>query len=173
MIHPLLDYRHIKEYILYGLGAAFAFILPVIIFLTEHRYENFYYLFIGAGLFMLVILFYTFKLSHRPYDKKRALSMTLAGHFVTIAGIVFSCILSTICFVLFDTNLFETNSPKVIITSAPATINPTRSLSLLFMILSVATIGNFSVGSFISVVTAYASKVNQTRDKVVPLKTEI
>lgn len=173
MIHPLLDSRHIREYVLYGLAASIGFIIPVIIFLMQNTYENFYFLFIGSGLFMLVILYYTFKLSFRPYDKKRALSMAIGGHFATIAGIIFSCVIATICYVLFNAGLFQPASSTNAVENAPATLGSTQPMNLLLLIFSVATIGNFSVGSFISVVTAYASKVNQTRDKAVPLKTDI
>ena|SRR5688572_22447493 len=173
MINPLVDKRHLKEYVLFGLAAAIVFTIPVIIFLSQNQYENFYYLFIGSGLFMLVILYYAYKLLYRPYDKKRVMSMVIAGHLATLTGVIFSCILATICFLFF----FFGNSPTVpvdrVVENVPATIQPNQSISLLLMIYAVATIANFSVGSFISVVTAYAGKVNQTRNKPATLETNL
>jgi len=173
MINPLLDKRHLMEYLIYGLCSAIAFMIPVTLFLSQHLYDNFYYLFIGSGLFMFVILVYCFQLSRRPFDKKRAVSMMLAGHIATLTGVYFSCLFTLICFPFFYSNLFSTVSPHRVVGNLPPWMDTDRPIELLLIILSVAIIANFSVGSFISVVSAYAGKVNQTRDKAVPLETQI
>ena len=173
MINPLIDRRHLLEYLIYGAAAGIAFTIPVIIFLTQNSYENFYYLFMGSGLFMFVILFYCVQLSRRSFDKKRAVSMMIAGHIATLVGVYFSCVLSAISFLLFHPALFSAKSPDRVVENVTPWMSPDRPIELLFIILSVAIIANFSVGSFISVVTAYASKVNQTKDKAVPLETNI
>jgi hypothetical protein len=173
MINPLIDKRHLMEYLFYGIMAGIAFIIPVIIFLTHNDYENFYYLFIGSALFMFVILFYCIRLSSRSYDKKRAVSMMIAGHAATFAGVYFSCMFTVISFLFFNPALFSPMHPDKVVENSTPWMQPDKPVELLFIILSVATIANFSVGSFISIVTAYASKVNQTKDKAVPLETHI
>jgi len=173
MINPLLDKRHLKEYLLFGLAAGIVFNLPVIFFLINNNYENFYWLFIGSFLFFLVIMIYTIRLLYRPYDRKRALAILIAAHMATLVGIVISCILSAIVFVFFFPGLFSSLPPDKVLEDTPPGINPHRPIELLFMIFSVATIGNFSVGSFIALMMAYAGKTNQTKDKAVPLETHI
>ena len=173
MINPLIDRRHLIEYLVFGLCAGIAFIVPVTLFLSQNSYENFYYLFIGSGLFMFVIFFYCVKLSHRPYDKKRAVSMMMAGHIATLTGIYFSCLFTVACFLFLYPQLFSAVPVDRVVEDVPSWMQPDKPIELLFIILSVAITANFSVGSFISVVTAYASKVNQTRDKSVPLETHI
>jgi len=170
MINPLIDKRHLLEYIIYGVCAGIAFLIPVIFFLSQNTYENFYYLFIGSGLFMFVILFYCIRLSYRSFDKKRAVSMMIAGHVATLTGIYFSCLFTVISFLFFHPALFSNRPPDKVVENVNDWMNPNKPIELLFIILSVAIIANFSVGSFISVVTAYASKVNQTKDKAVPLE---
>ena len=173
MRNPLLDKRHLKEYVIYCLIAAVAYIVPYLIFLTRGDYEDFYYLFLGAGLFMLAIFYYCFHLLRKPYDKNRALSMTISGHFTTITGIAISCFFVVILFSFFYPGVYSSLPPDKVIKDLPATMQTNKPLGVLFPILFVTILGNFGVGSFISIITAYAGKLNQTKEKAVPLETNI
>jgi hypothetical protein len=173
MINPLLNKQHLRQYLLYGSAAALVYIIPYLIFLIQNEYENFYILFIGSGLFMLAIFIYTLKLIRQPYDKKRTLSMIFAGHFATITGVLIAAVLVVIIFLFFFPNVFTTTQPDKIVEDLPAAMRSDKPSGVLFPILFITTLGNFGVGSFISLITAYAGKLNQTKDEPVSLETRI
>lgn len=173
MRNPTFDRKHIKEYLLYGAIAAVLYIIPVLIFLSHHRYETLYYLYIGCALFMAAIFFYGYRLLYHRYDKKRAVSMLLASILATLTGIVISCLLSIVAMLFFFPDLFSRMPSDQIIPGAPASSMTGHPSELLLMILATATLGNFFVGSFISVIVAYAGKKDQTRDKPAHLETHI
>jgi hypothetical protein len=93
--------QHLKEYFLYGVICALFYGTTVILFLNDNRYENFYYLYIGNAFFMSTIFYYAFRLLYWPYDKKRAVSMLIAGHMATLAGVVLSGVFIIIAWFFF------------------------------------------------------------------------
>ena len=173
MQNPIFDRRHKREYLLFGFMAAIAYILPVLWFLYRNRYENLYYLFIGCALFMAVIFSYAYKLIYRPYDKKRAVSMLIAGGIASVVGVIISVILVIIVFLFFFPHLFSVMPADKVMQDSPAQLDQNRPTGLLVMIIATAVLGNFGVGAFISVVTAYAGKRDQRGDKPVSLETEV
>lgn len=170
MINPLLNKQHLRQYLFYGSAAAIVYIVPYIIFLSRNEYEDFYMLFIGSGLFMLSIFIYTLKLIRQPYDKRRTLSMIFAGHLATMTGVLIAAILVVILFRFFFPHLFSTTPPGKVVEDLPAAMRSNKPAGVLFPILFITTLGNFGVGSFISIVAAYAGKLNQTEDKPISLE---
>ena len=173
MRNPIINRLHLKEYFLYGALASVAFMLPVLYFLYQNKYENMYYLFIGCALFMAVIFYYNYKLLDRPYDKKRAVSMLLSSHLAILAGVIISSILIFVAFLFFFPNLFSDMHTDRIVEDAPAQVEAYKPTGLMMMVMAVNILGNFSAGSFISVITTYAGKRDQTKDRPAPLETNI
>ena len=171
MKNPVFNRRHVREYFLYGAVAAILYSIPVLLFLSEKNYNNLYYLYIGVGLFMFTIFFYALQLVNRPYDRKRAVSMLIAGNLATLTGVAISVLVVIFSFLHFFPDLVSVKPTPILITNAPSTIQPDRPAGLLFMILILTVFGNTSVGAFVSVVTAYVGKKNQTRDKPATLET--
>ena len=165
MRNPTFDRRHLTEYFLFGLLAAVLYSIPMEFFLASDRYENFYYLYIGSGLFMVAIFYHTFRLIDRPYDKNRAVSMMMSGLLTTITGVIISSIIVFISVFAFFPDLFSTHQVVDMVQDAPATGQPKYPSDLLFMILGVTIIVNMLIGAFVAVITSYASKRDQTRDK--------
>ncbi len=165
MKNPIFDNQHLKEYFLFGLLGAVLYNIPLEFFLRSAKYENFYYLYIGCGLFMVAIFYHTFRLIDRPYDKGRAVSMMMSGILTTIAGVILAAIIATISTFIFFPDLFSTHQVVDMIQDAPATAEPKYPSNLLFMILGVTIIVNMLVGCFVSVITSYAGKRDQTKDK--------
>ena len=173
MKNPVFNRQHLLEYLLYGAIAAVVYMVPVILFLYNNKYENLYYLYIGCALFMATIFYYNYKLLDRKYDKKRAVSMLISGHLAVLAGIAISVILVIIAMLIAFPQLFSSMPSREIISNAHETNQVRRPSELLLMILSTAIIGNFGVGSFISVVVTYAGKRDQTKDKPTNLEVHI
>jgi hypothetical protein len=165
MRSPVFDKQHKKEYLLYGSIAAVLYMIPVWMFLSDNEFKNLYYLFIGAGLFMFTILFYAYKLVLRPYEQRRTVSMLTAGHLATFTGVAIAVILVLISVIAFFPHLFSAMPPDKIMEGAPVTLEPRRPAGLLFTVLIVTIAGNGGVGSFISIITAYAGRKKQDPDK--------
>ena len=170
MRNPIFNRKHITEYLSYGALGSVVFMIPVLYFLYHNKYENMYYLFIGCLLFMAVIFFYNYKLLNRPYDKKRAVSMLLASEMAILASVLISSLFIVIAFLFFFPHLFTNMQTDRIVQNAPAQVEAYKPTGLLMMVLAVNVLGNFSTGSFISVVTSYAGKKDQTRDQPAPLE---
>lgn len=169
MKSPVLDRRHIREYLLFGGSAAAAYLIALIIFLSTGKYQNLYYLFIGCILFMAIIFFYVYRLLFTRYDEKRAVSMLMAGHMATFAGIIISAVLSVIAVFIFNPEVFSASSTAQVLPNAASQDRSNAPGYLLMMILFTAILGNFATGSFISVIVSYAGKKDQTRDKPVDI----
>jgi hypothetical protein len=173
MKNPVFNRQHVREYFFNGLLAAVLYAVPVFFFLAQKKYEDLYYLYAGTGLFMFTIFFYALRLVNRPYDSKRAVSMLIAGNLATLAGVFIAVVLVLIGFFFYFPDIFSITPTRSLLQDAPSTIQPTRPSGLLFMILILTIFGNTAVGSFVSVVTAYAGKKNQTRDKPASLEQHI
>lgn len=164
MKNPIVDRKHLKEYALWGSISAVCYMIPVLIFMSNHKYENLYLLYVGCALFMPPMFFYAYRLLNRPYDRKRATSMVIAGHLATIAGVIISCILVTIAMLFFFPDLYHSQPSQAIIPNANAQNLVDQPGDLLFMIIATAVIGNFGVGSFITLLTSYSGKRDQMKD---------
>lgn len=173
MKNPILDQRHIREYLLFGSIAAICYMIPVFNFLYHNKYENLYYLYIGCALFMPAIFYYTYKLLNRRYEGKRTISMLLAGQLATLAGIAIAIVLVAVTMLFFFPHLFSHLPADRLVKGAPVQTQPENPGELLLMILSTTIIGNFAVGSFISVLVAYAGEKDQTGDKPTNLETHL
>lgn len=170
MKNPLFQKTHWLEYLGYGaLGAVFYCIL-LFFHLQAGNYESMYLLYIGNAAFGIAILLYNLKLIYRHYEKNRAVSMLIAAHLATATGTVLSMIFGSVLMLAVYPELFS---------STPSILGPENAHSgtvptpegWLFMVVINALILNFSVGSFISIVSSYAGKINQTKDKPAHLGT--
>ncbi|RXK86034.1 hypothetical protein [Filimonas effusa] len=170
MYTPTFNKRHLTEYSLFGLLAAALYSIPMFFYLENNKYENSYYLYIGNALFFLVIFYYNMKLLYRPYDKRRAVSMLIAGHLTTLAGVILSVTGALVMTLFFFPGLFSTRVPDSILNNAPANAETQRPSSLLFLIFINAVICNFGAGALISIMVSYAGKKNQTKDKPADLE---
>ena len=169
MKNPIFNRQHIQEYFGYGSLAAILYAAPVWYFFSKGIYQDLYFIYIGIGLFMFTIFSYALRLLNRPYDKKRAVSMLIAGNFATLAGVLIAFLLVGGGFLIFFPDVFNVQPVTETLNNAPASIQPARPSGLLFMIMIITIFGNISVGSFVSVVTAYVGKKNQTEDEVADL----
>ncbi|HTB51305.1 MAG TPA: hypothetical protein VK718_00915 [Ferruginibacter sp.] len=165
MRNPTFDKKHLTEYFLFGLLAAVVYSIPVEFFLNSDKYENFYYLYIGSGLFMAAIFYHTYRLIDRPYDKNRAVSMMMSGLLTTVVGVLIASLIAFISVFAFFPDLFSSHPVINMVKDAPVDGQPKYPFNLLFMILGVTIIVNMLIGSFVAVVTSYATKRDQTRDK--------
>ena len=164
-MNPLIDTRHLKEYILFGLLAAVVYCVLLFFHLSSGDYESSYLLYIGNVLFGAVIFIYNMQLIKRPYDEQRATTMLIAAHVTTAIGTVLSVIFCAILMGIFHPEVFSANPTDAGLDNAPANTQLKAPGGWLFMVCVNALLINFSVGSFLSIMVSYAGKRNQTKDK--------
>ena len=171
MKNILYNRQHMREYLLYGLIAALAFIIPVWIFFFYPDYSQIGLFFVGSMLFMFVILWYSIKLSGRRPEYKSTWMMIIAAHFAILVGIVISVLLATILCFIYIPGFMSGDSTNVL-DDAPKGLN-NQNWNLLSILFLCATVANFGAGGFIAVLGPYVFKKNQTKDKTAVLDPEV
>jgi hypothetical protein len=172
MRNPMYNKKHLKEYFIYGLICAIAYIIPVLYFLYDNKYENFYFIYIGNVLFMFGVFLYVKKLLPRPYEGRKSVTMMVEGIFTTIVGVVISSILLLLSIFLYFPTMLPMAANRVI-ANAPETIQTNHPTDLFLMILINTIIANFSVGAFIAALIAYVGKRDQRDDKTESLDVDV
>jgi hypothetical protein len=170
---PVLNKRHVKEYFIYGIVAAIAYLIPTLYLLFENKYQNLYLLFVGNALFMGVIFYYNFYLAGHPYDSKRAVSMLMAGHLATLVGTIISAVVVTIFMFILFPDLFSAHPANEVLAQSNSEARTAYPSGFLFMVLLDVILGNASVGSFATILTSYVNKKNQTRDEPADVKNRV
>jgi hypothetical protein len=166
---PLFNRRHKTQYLIYGSLAAFGYLVGAAVFIIHNNFEYAWWLYVGNVLFMFFIFLYARALTVKKEDRMSAMTMLMAGHAATVTGIVIACVLSLLALFVVEPGII-TSAPATPLAEAPAQVTPDKGgTSIAFMIFINATVVNFCIGSFISLISSYAIKRNQTKDKPAPL----
>jgi hypothetical protein len=105
-------------------------------------------------------------LLRKPYDKQRAATMLIAGHTTTFIGTAISVLLGAILMAIYIPDLFSSApAANAGADNAPEYMQLKRPSGWLVMVCLNAILINGAIGSFVSVMTTYAGKRNQTKDK--------
>lgn len=164
MANILFDRKHKREYLMWGGLAGLAYAVPVLVYLAIANYYYSATIFIGCILFMFVVLAYTMRLTRRRPEYKSTWMMIIAGHFVVLVGIIISVLASFLLCFLFIPGFLSGDSSDAFLRQSPEAIN-INNTSTLMLIAITSTLVNFGVGGFISIITSYSVKTNQTHDK--------
>ena len=171
MRSPLFNRRHIVNYLLYGGCAAIGYALMAAIFITHNQFHYAWWLYVGNTFFMLFIFLYSWKLTTMKQDNLSAMTMLMAGHMATVTGIILAVIFCFGLMAMLVPQVFQrVPDANGALANAPAATGPDRVHGMVFIIFINVTIANFCIGSFISLISSYAIKRNQTRDKPAPLQ---
>ncbi|HEX7691281.1 MAG TPA: hypothetical protein VF408_02770 [Sediminibacterium sp.] len=168
MRNPLFNRYHLREYIIFGGAGALLYSATIWYFLARARYADSWIVFIGNGLFMLMIIWYALRLTTRRNDYKSVWKMLMAGHLAALVGITFCVIFCMILCFIYIPGFMSGDSKDAFLQKAPEGMNVDNSGTLLQIFLP-ATIGNFGSAAFMSLVISYVLKPNQTKDKAAPL----
>jgi hypothetical protein len=138
----------------YGLAAGTTYLVAACLFSVQPRFSNTWWLYIGNTSFMAVAGISVFK-CRKTNSTQPSMHKLYTGHLVTLAGIIFSVIILAAGLLLL---------PDPQLTNAPANLAPDKDNGLLWLLFMNAILVNFSCGSFISLIAAYAIK--QKREMV-------
>ena len=92
--------------------------------------------------------------------------MLAAGHIATITGVVISVVLSFLLILIFVPGFLDQPVPDKVLRSEPSNVIKDKTEGLAFMIFMTATVGNFSAGSFVTIIFPFSLKKDQTKEKV-------
>ena len=171
MKNSLYNRKHIREYIIYGLLAALAYMIPTWIFFAHMDYEKLWTVFSGSILFMFIIMLYSIRLSRRRPDYKSTWMMIVAAHFAILVGIVLSVLLTLLACFIYIPGFLSGESTNVL-ENASGSLNANNRI-LVTLLFTCATVENFGAAGFMAILGPYVFKRNQTKDKFALLEPEI
>jgi hypothetical protein len=155
-----------KTLFVYGLAAAVAFCIPLYFFIKTATFSSLWLLYLGNALFMgCMFLFIPAFFGRMRSDNASTASTLIAGHASTIIGVVISCILAFVMLVIMVPDLFSAGRSDDAMTQTPANMIHGPTNGLVFAVFLSAIIGNISAGSFVTLITAYTAKRDQTEDR--------
>jgi hypothetical protein len=173
MENKLYDKPHFKEYLLFGSLAAIGYLIFAVIFLVNTRYENSYLLYFGNVIFVVIIAIHAFLLINRKLEGKSAGRMLISSHMSAIIGVIIAAVGSIIATYIVFGSLTVPRHPDTLVTNAPPNASADTAGDVLVMLLIYATVANFAVSAFVSVLISYVCKKNQTKDKPAELDRNI
>lgn len=150
--------------VLSALIAGCAFSIPVFFYIRCAEYRESWLLYLGSFFFLVVIWIHTIIDNKKRGQNESTIAMAFASHITTLAGIVVACLLSFLMLVALVPGYLQTGETGKSLAGAPANTISDKTDGLSFDVFMAATVINFSVGSFASIILPFYTKRNQTRD---------
>ncbi len=147
--------QYLKTYFTYGLLAAIFFCATEFIFLQTSNFSEIWWLFVGNGLFMCAIAFQIIALGNRKAQTDSTQNIVLIGFLTTIAGILFSVIITTLLLFYYVPDIFHNGKSETLLENAPAIMGSGKTDGLAFTILVSTVIGNFCGGSIAYIILPF------------------
>ncbi|MEO8413569.1 MAG: hypothetical protein ABI472_07905 [Ginsengibacter sp.] len=141
----------------FGIVSAILYCIPVIFFLKGRRFSDTWLLYLGSALFLVSVFVFGIMNDGKNADAK----ITYDGFFVTILGVIFSCILILILTFILTPDVFGTGSSADVLQQTPAAISKKGDDGILFMMLANAVIINFCAGVFAAIMTRSKNAENK------------
>jgi hypothetical protein len=151
-----------------GAAAAVIFCIPVYLYIYSASYRQSWLLYLGSFLFMTVMWIHTILESRKRKDDESTVALVFASHMATVAGILFSVLLCLLMLIIFVPGYLQPGITDKVLSGQPANTIHDKTGGLSFNIFMVATIINFSVGSFTGIILPFYLKRNQTKDSRTP-----
>lgn len=157
--------EYLSSYLKWGIIAALAFCIPMIIYVNSENYQKTWLLFLGNGLFLVSIAVYMLTFNAKKGGDASTQTQIAAGHIATVFGIIISCIVAAIAIAVFIPDIFSPGLSDKALENAPSQTGTGKTHGLIFFVYMCAVIGNVCGGSFASIILPYSAKRNQTKDR--------
>lgn len=144
--------------------AAILFSIPVFCYLKDTSYESNWLIYLGSFLFFIVIVLHTIFFNKVRGENANTITMVFASHFVTILGVILSCLFVFILLSLMVPGYLGDGMVGKSTPDAPANEIRDKTNGLSFRIFMGASLINFIFGSFVGIVYPFSVKRNQTKD---------
>lgn len=152
-------------YFKYSFACAILFCIPMFIFLSDQTYTKTWLLYLGNGLFLLGVFTFMVFFNNRKNENASTQTMMMAGHTVTIMGMIIAFIIAFIAALVLVPSAFGMGASNNDLLNAPRSMDRDVNDGLLFVLFADTILGNIAGGSFVSLITAYSYKRDQAKDK--------
>ena len=155
---------NLKFTLQFAITGAISFSIPVYFFIRESMYSKTWLLFLGVFLFFIVTVIHTLVNGNRRGEPGTPVELIFESELITITAIILCCVISFILLVIFVPGYLGNGPAQKVLTGNPPSdvLDKTNGLSL--KIFMTAIIGNFSVGSFASILLPFYSTGRRRRD---------
>jgi hypothetical protein len=143
--------HNILWYLRFSLLAALLYAPPMAYYLWSSRFSDIWILYIGNVLFGLVIAWFLLKFNDTRGKGASSMKMSIAGHMTAVMGIIISCIFCTILLLILAPSAFGDPASEDVLKNAPAQMASSKMKGLVSILFLDAVVGNFSTGSFVSI----------------------
>lgn len=155
---------HWRQYFPFAFIAATAYCIPVIFFLRDANYTQSWLLFLGNLLFLFCIVSFLFYFNKKRHEQASSVTMVAAGHITTLLGIATALITCIILLIAGIPGLLHTGPAGKVLINAPSNTIQGKTNGLVFEVIADVLVGNFSAGSFASILFPFAIKGDQTKE---------
>jgi len=152
----------------YSLVAAVLYCIPMLIFVLGTSYTQAWLLYVGNALFLGVVVVFMLAFNRERRANASTVAMLVAGHVVTVAGILIACLIAFIIMVTLVPGFLEAGTAGRVLTDEPDMMVKGKTNGLNFMVLMNAIVGNVSMGSFASIMFAFTPQRDQTKESTAP-----
>ena len=154
--------RLLASYFPYALASAILFAIPALFFVKNSTYAQSWLLYLGNMLFMLPMIVFMLAFNKKRKDLGVMTSLMEAGHIATVLGVILSCLLSLLLLFIYAGGIFQANGgTDAELDNAPAQATTGAVSGTTLFLFMDAVIGNFTAGSFITIILAYYHRSNK------------
>ena len=155
-----------KIYLSFAIGGALVYCIPVFEFIVRADYTSTWLLYIGNFVFMVVIIFFLFFVSHLKSNNSKTLPLMKQGEKAVFLGTFFACLFSFILLLILIPGIIGHGIAGRQLTNRPANTTYDKTNGLAFMVMINSILGNIFTGSFVCALLPFSLKRNQKTDKV-------
>jgi len=159
--YPTILFTYFK----YSIVPAIIASVPAIFFIKDDKFTQTWLLYLGDGIFLFSIITIMLIMSRKTHYEAATGSLLIAGHTITVFGIIVICLITFILLLFYVPDLFHLGNTKEVLKQAPANIVFDKTHGLLYILFVNAVIGTFAAGSFATLIMSYSTKRNQEGDK--------
>jgi len=159
--HPAILLAYFKYSIIPAIIAS----IPIVFFIKDSRYSQTWLLYVGDAIFLFSMIVVILLLSKKAHHNAATGSLLIAGHAITVFGIILICVITFILLLLFVPGLLHTGDTDKALKQTPTNMVYDKTHGMMFILFVNAIIGTFAAGSFASVIMSYGTKREQRGDK--------
>lgn len=144
----------------YALIAAVFYCILCLIFFTYTDFRQLWILYIGNALFLGVMVVAILALNKNYGGNATTNSLMMTGHIITFIGVIAAALVTFVIMLIYVPEVFQKEPVGQLLERRPA-----NSGTLLFATTLSVLVGNFSAGSFASIIIPYVTKRNQQTER--------
>jgi hypothetical protein len=148
----MLDKARLLFMLKYAAISAVLYNIFVILFLRNADFESIYLLYIGNAAFAIGIILHSVADKIAPEERNKGAKKMIRGHVTTLLGVILSCLIALLLLFIMVPELLNTSSETSLEAKPAQMDSPGQGIT--FTLFMDAVLGNFSTGSFISILLA-------------------